>query len=178
MEGRPRLWVWLCGGGTPEGVRVAVVEGDAAVAEFDGGRHCLVVKQHVVSIGRDKRGAQLVTIEADGRSMFRSPGTVNGAVMQFAVNTGATFVAPGRGDAQRAGLDLMRAEPIMRQTANSLIRGWRLSFNPVSLGGVTLWNVEGVVHGSDLPVALLGMSFLNRMEMRRGGSTLQFRQRF
>ena len=163
---------------TPEGVRVIAVDGEVVVAEFDGGRHRLVVGQHAVSVGRDKGGAQSVTIEADGRGMFRSQGKVNGAVMQFVVDTGATFVALGRSDAQRAGLDLTRAEPIALQTANGVARGWRLPLDSVSVGGVTLRNVEGVVHGTDLPVVLLGMSFLNRMEIRREGSTLQLRQRF
>lgn len=175
-RGAPRAVA--AGGVTPEGVRVVAVEGEVVVAEFDGGRHRLVVGQHAVSVGRDKGGAQLVSIEADGRGMFRSPGKVNGVVMQFVVDTGATFVALGRGDAQRAGLDLTRAEPIMLQTANGVARGWKQPLDAVSVGGVTLRNVEGVVHGTDLPVALLGMSFLNRMEMRRDGSTLQLRQRF
>ena len=166
------------GSATPEGVRVVAVDGESAVADFDGQRHRLFVGQHAVSVGRDKGGAPQVTIEADGRGMFRSVGKINGATMQFVVDTGATFVALGRSDAQRVGLDLTRAEPIMLQTANGVARGWKLPFDSVSVGGITLRNVEGVVHASDLPVALLGMSFLNRMEMRREGSTMQLRQRF
>lgn len=174
--GAPRAVV--SGATTPEGVRVVAVEGDSAVADFDGQRHRLFVGQHAVSVGRDKAGAPHVMIEADGRGMFRSAGKINGATMQFVVDTGATFVALGRSDAQRVGLDLSRAEPIMLQTANGVARGWKLPFDSVSVGGITLRNVEGVVHASDLPVALLGMSFLNRMEMRREGSTMQLRQRF
>lgn len=166
------------GSATPEGVRVVSVDAESAVADFDGQRHRLFVGQQTVSIGRDKGGSPQVTIEADGRGMFRSGGKVNGVAMQFVVDTGATFVALGRGDAQRAGLDLTRAEPITLQTANGVARGWKLPLDSVSVGGVTLRNVEGVVHAADLPVALLGMSFLNRMEMRREGSTMQLRQRF
>lgn len=166
------------GSATPEGVRVVSVDAEGAVADFDGRRHRLFVGQQAVSVDRDKGGARQVTIEADGRGMFRSVGKVNGATMQFVVDTGATFVALGRGDAQRVGLDLTRAEPIMLQTANGVARAWKLPLDSVSVGGVTLRNVEGVVHASDLPVALLGMSFLNRMEMRREGSTMQLRQRF
>ena len=166
------------GSATPEGVRVVSVDAESAVADFDGQRHRLFVGQQTVSIGRDKGSAPQVTIEADGRGMFRSGGKVNGVTMQFVVDTGATFVALGRGDAQRVGLDLTRAEPIVLQTANGVARGWKLPLDSVSVGGVTLRNVEGVVHAADLPVALLGMSFLNRMEMRREGSTMQLRQRF
>jgi aspartyl protease family protein len=38
--------------------------------------------------------------------------------------------------------------------------------------------VEASVHEHDMPVALLGMSFLNRMEMRRDGATLTLIQRY
>lgn len=163
---------------TPEGVRVVSVDAESAIADFDGQRHRLFVGQHAVSVGRDKGSAPLVMLEADGRGMFRSSGRINGASVQFVVDTGATFVALGRSDAQRLGLDLTRAEPIAMQTANGVARGWKLPLDSVSIGGITLRNVEGVVHSSDLPVALLGMSFLNRMEMRREGSTMQLRQRF
>ncbi|MDD3325459.1 MAG: TIGR02281 family clan AA aspartic protease [Zoogloea sp.] len=163
---------------TPEGVRVVSVDAESAIADFDGQRHRLFVGQHAVSVGRDKGSAPLVMLEADGRGMFRSSGRINGASVQFVVDTGATFVALGRSDAQRLGLDLTRAEPIAMQTANGVARGWKLPLDSVSIGGITLRNVEGVVHSSDLPVALLGMSFLNRMEMRREGSTMQLLQRF
>lgn len=163
---------------TPEGVRIVSVDAESVIADFDGQRHRLFVGQHAVSVGRDKESAPLVMLEADGRGMFRSSGKINGASVQFVVDTGATFVALGRSDAQRLGLDLTRAEPIALQTANGVARGWKLPFDSVSIGGITLRNVEGVVHAYDLPVALLGMSFLNRMEMRREGSTMQLRQRF
>ncbi|MBL8433374.1 MAG: TIGR02281 family clan AA aspartic protease [Zoogloea sp.] len=154
------------------------VDAESAIADFDGQRHRLFVGQHAVSVGRDKGSVSQVVLEADGRGMFRSSGKINGASIQFVVDTGATFVALGRSDAQRLGLDLTRAEPIAMQTANGVARGWKLPFDSVSIGSITLRNVEGVVHASDLPVALLGMSFLNRMEMRREGSTMQLRQRF
>ncbi|MBS1173727.1 MAG: hypothetical protein H6R12_2557, partial [Proteobacteria bacterium] len=34
------------------------------------------------------------------------------------------------------------------------------------------------VHAQDLPLGLLGMSFLNRMEMKRDGDTMTLRKRF
>jgi len=40
-------------------------------------------------------------------------------------------------------------------------------------------NVDAsVIEGDKLPIALLGMSFLNRMEMRRDGTTLTLIRRF
>lgn len=66
----------------------------------------------------------------------------------------------------------------MLQTANGLIRAWRVSLDSVRVGEITLRNVDGIVQANDMPIALLGMSFLNRMEMRRDNATLQLRQRY
>lgn len=66
----------------------------------------------------------------------------------------------------------------MMQTANGIVRAWKVRLDTVRVGDVTLRNIEGIVHGNDMPIALLGMSFLNRMEMRRDGTILQLRQRY
>lgn len=164
---------------TREGVRVLSVDGDSATVEIDGLRQRVVVGQHPVSVqGAQGRGAATVTIEADRRGMFHTDGSINGAPVHFLVDTGATLVALGRSDAQRAGLDITKGEPIRIHTANGLTQGWRLALNSVKVGGITLNNVDGVVHSSELPAVLLGASFLNRMEMRRDGTALQLRQRF
>ena len=48
-----------------------------------------------------------------------------------------------------------------------------------TVGGVTLFNVEASIHTSrGLDVALLGMSFLNRTEIRREGATLTLTKRY
>ena len=39
-------------------------------------------------------------------------------------------------------------------------------------------NVDALVHQHDLPVTLLGMSFLNRMEMQRNGDTMTLTKRY
>ena len=39
-------------------------------------------------------------------------------------------------------------------------------------------NVDALIHQTEMPIALLGMSFLNRMEMLRDGSTMTLKKRF
>ena len=166
---------------TQEGVRIVAVEGDAATVDFDGRRHRLLVGEHAVNItGRAgaTASAPAVTIQPDGRGQYRSTGAVNGASMLFIIDTGATFVSLGRNDALKAGVDFTKGEPALMQTANGVARAWRVSLDTVRIGDVTLRNVDGVVHANDMPVALLGMSFLNRMEMRRDGSSLLLKQRY
>ena len=49
----------------------------------------------------------------------------------------------------------------------------------VSVGDLTLYGVEAVVmEGDGLSLPLLGMSFLNRMDMKREGGVLTLIKRF
>ena len=49
----------------------------------------------------------------------------------------------------------------------------------LGVGAVTLYNVEATVHPMPgMDVGLLGMSFLNRMEMRREGESLTLTKRY
>ena len=48
----------------------------------------------------------------------------------------------------------------------------------MTLGGIELTGVEASVIEQGLDIALLGMSFLNRVEMKRDGQTMTLIQRF
>jgi aspartyl protease family protein len=49
----------------------------------------------------------------------------------------------------------------------------------VRVGDVAVHNVDAVImEGDNLPIALLGMSFLNRMDIRREGSIMTQTQRY
>ena len=64
-------------------------------------------------------------------------------------------------------------------TANGAAVGYRITLDSVRIGDISLNGVEAVVmEGNALPVALLGMTFLNRMEMRRDGQTMTLTKRF
>lgn len=167
------------GSTTAEGVRVIAVDGQGATLEFDGRRHRLVVGEHAVSVATPAgAGSPSIVIHGDSRGHFNVVGAVNGVEVRFLVDTGATSVALGRSDALRAGIEFTKGDPLTMQTANGLVRGWLVSLDRVSAGSVTLRNVPGVVVNAEMPYVLLGMSFLNRMDMRREGTALYLRQRY
>jgi len=167
------------GSTTAEGVRVLAVDGQGATVEFDGRRHRLVVGEHAVSVATPAgAGAPSLVIQGDSRGHFNVAGAVNGVEVRFLVDTGATSVALGRSDALRAGIEFVKGEPLTMQTANGLVRGWVVSLDKVRAGSLTLRNVPGVVIDGEMPYVLLGMSFLNRMDMRREGTALHLRQRY
>lgn len=165
-------------GETAAGVRLLAVDGGVATLEFDGRRHRLAVGEQAVAAASGDVRASAVTLTADGRGHFVTAGSVNGSSVRFVVDTGATLVSLGAGDAVRAGLDYRKGEPGMAMTANGATQIWRVKLATVKIGDITLHDVDGAVHGHDMPVALLGMSFLGRMEMKRDGDTMTLRRRF
>ena len=48
----------------------------------------------------------------------------------------------------------------------------------VRVGGIELQNIEAIVIEQGLPVALLGNSFLNRVDMRREGEAMTLTRRY
>jgi aspartyl protease family protein len=57
-------------------------------------------------------------------------------------------------------------------------RVYRVKLDTVKLGDITLNNVDALVHETEMPFVLLGMSFLNRVEMNRTGTDLTLTKRY
>ena len=119
-----------------------------------------------------------VTLRADASGHFVASGAVNGTSVRFVVDTGATFTAIDRANAERIGIDYQRGTPVQSMTVNGVVRGWRVTLDSVQIGGTTERDVDAIVVDNDyLPFGLLGMSYLNRFDMQRNGSTLVLRRR-
>jgi len=65
-----------------------------------------------------------------------------------------------------------------RVPAGGVVPVYRLVFDTVKVGGIELHAVEGVVIERGLDIALLGMSFLSRVEMKNEGQTMTLLRRF
>ena len=81
-------------------------------------------------------------------------------------------------EATRLGIDYRKGARGISQTAGGPVSVWRVSLDTVRLGDIELAGVEGVVIEKGLDIALLGMSFLNRVEMRHDGHTMVLLRRF
>lgn len=172
-----RLHTLRVGQATPDGIRLVSVDADSAVVEIGGARQTLRLGERVVSTVSEGT-AQRVMIEGDGQGHFVVQGSVNGAAMRFLVDTGATAVSMGAADARRAGIDYRQGRRAQSQTANGVAPIWVVKLNSIRVGGIELSGVDAAVHEGDMPVVLLGMSFLNRMRMSRDGSRLILERRY
>jgi aspartyl protease family protein len=120
-----------------------------------------------------------VTLTADNRGHFITTGAINGVAVRFLVDTGASLVSMSSAEAKRLGINYTVGQKTFSSTANGVVPTYLVKFDEVRVGDVTVNNVDGMVHvGDTLPIVLLGMSFLNRMEMRRDGERMMLMKRF
>ena len=163
---------------TAEGVTLLATTADTATVAIDGKRHQLDVGQHYAAPASASKGLG-VTLGANSQGHFLSMGQVNGRTVQFLVDTGATSVSIPSSLADSSGIDYRKGQRVYTQTANGVATAYRIVFDSVTLGDITIYQVDGIVmEGKGMEVALLGMSFLNRMEMRRDGSQMTLMKRF
>jgi aspartyl protease family protein len=165
-------------GRTWSGVRVIEVDRQHAIVEIDGTRRRLPLGQHHRSGGPAQTDRQNVVLAADPRGHFIIQGSVNGGGVRFLLDTGATVVALPRADAERLGIDYRKGPMGSINTANGPTTAWSIKLDAVKIGAIELHNVDAVVLESGLEMALLGMTFLNRVEMKRDGHTMTLTRRF
>lgn len=108
-------------------------------------------------------------LEREANGHFYVHAKVNGELVRFLVDTGASGVALTEKDARRAGIDFSPAQfEEVAQGAAGPIRGKLVTIKSVEVDGKKVTNVRGaILQGSEL--SLLGQSYLSRIgevEMR------------
>jgi len=174
--GAPRV---LSAGQPPVG-GVSLVSSDRESATFliDGQKKTLKIGQHHGGPAKPP-SAQSATLTANAQGHFMADGQVNGGTVRFLVDTGATQVAISSADASRLGIDYRKGQQALMGTANGTTVAYKVTLNSVRVGDIEVNNIEAaVLEGSQMPFALLGMSFLNRMEMKRDGQVMVLTRRF
>ena len=101
---------------------------------------------------------------ADADGHFYVTALVNGASIRFMIDTGATVVALTPDDARAAGIfmpSLQYTESM--STANGEAHAAQTSLRDIRLDQLFVSDVAAVVMENPMPVSLLGMSFLRRL---------------
>ena len=123
-------------------------------------------------------GAGEITLNRRNDGHFHVSATVNGELVQFLVDTGASFVTLSRDDAERAGLHPDTLSYSQRfNTANGTAFGAAVRIDRLEIGGITVTDVRAAVMERSLGTSLLGMSFLDRLSsFSIEGDTLTLRK--
>ncbi|RMG33777.1 MAG: TIGR02281 family clan AA aspartic protease [Gammaproteobacteria bacterium] len=122
-------------------------------------------------------GPREVVLRRNAQGHYVADGAIDGHRVTFLVDTGATTVAMPEALARRWGLRLQPGG--LSETANGTVQVWRTTLREVRLGAIRLHDVPAVVMPSMGPRSpvLLGMSFLQRLELIQRDGRLLLRQR-
>ncbi len=156
-----------------QNVKLVSANSTSATFEVDGKKQTLGMGQTISTSVGSNGSKPTLKLTAGSGGHFNSGGSINGRQINFMVDTGATTVAISTRTAQAMGIDLSKATLGASGTAAGVVRSYRVMFNNVKVGDIALNFVEGtVLDGMPDDYALLGNSFLSRLEMKREGSVL------
>jgi len=163
---------------SPEGVRLISANPREAVIEIDGQRR-LVKPGGAIQSSYTQRTVREVQISRNNQGAYTAHGSINGRAVSFLVDTGASSVAMSAKTARRLGIPYrLHGRPAQIHTASGRVGGYQIDLDKVQLGELMLRDVEGVVIEANAPAqVLLGMSFLNRLDMSNRGNIMVLRSR-
>jgi len=118
-----------------------------------------------VTTNQSSSAASTIAIRKSPDGHFRANAKVNNTHVRFLVDTGASIIALTLNDAKRVGIDVNGLSYIAKMnTASGITYGAPIVLEKVSVGQITLRNVQAVVLKDGLDNSLLGMSFLGRLQ--------------
>jgi aspartyl protease family protein len=120
-------------------------------------------------------GSKEVILRASRHGHFITRGAINNQRVLFLLDSGASFVAIPQNVAQRIGLE--KGAPMTVTTANGRITIFDTRLDSISIGDITLYDVQAGINpymqGEEI---LLGMSFLRELSITQENDTLTIRQ--
>lgn len=171
-------------GQTKSGVKLISANSNAATFVIEGKRQVLKMGQ-AASVGGGSSTSSgggvnsPVHLYADSRGHFYGKLNINGASLKYLVDTGATGVSLNSGDAKYAKIDYEKGKKAFSNTANGRVKVYLVTLNTLKIGTIVLNNVKAVIHEGGSPSnVLLGMSALNRLDMKRENSRLTLTKKY
>ena len=161
-----------------EGVTLLSTASNNALFYIEGKRTTLDLGEHFAAPGSGGNAGNILKLSADTVGHFWTIGQINGRSVRFLIDTGATSVALPASSARNMGIDFTKGQRGFSKTAGGVVPVWRVSLDAVTIGEMTLYGIEANVFESGLDVALLGMSFLNRLDMKRDSTQMTLTKRF
>ncbi|AGA33892.1 aspartyl protease-like protein [Thioalkalivibrio nitratireducens DSM 14787] len=163
----------------PDGLRLLRATSESALVEYQGREQRLGLERGRFAGAYESRSLPELRLLPNSQfGGYRVNGTINGQPVGFVVDTGATLITLSQHDAERLRLSLSGGNPVPVETASGRVMGQRVVLERVQIGGLEERDVGAVVLPGDRPAtALLGMSFLSRLDIRNEGPTLVLQAR-
>jgi aspartyl protease family protein len=177
IDGKTR--VLKAGKPSPEGVVLISADSREAVIEVNGERRSYALDSRIGGNLSTPQKTE-VRISRDAGGNYTTVGSINGRTVDMLVDTGASSIALSEVEAKRLGIPYwLTGEKAGVRTASGFARGYLVTLDEVRVGSISLQQVRAVVVQGNNPVrVLLGMSFLNRVEMENVGNVMVLRSKF
>jgi aspartyl protease family protein len=155
-----------------EGVELISANATKAVVRVEGESRTLYLSERIGSKFEIAEKGR-VFIPMNPNRQYFAHGSVNGRSVRFLVDTGANTVALNATMARSLGISLADGVKINATTASSNETVTRVLIREISVGEIKRNNVEAVVlSGTHPPEILLGMSFLEYVEISKNNDMM------
>ncbi len=176
VDGRQQLL--RAGQSDRSGIKLLAADPRRAVLLVEGRRLELGLSEQVAGNYKEADQAE-VSIPRNRNLEYQTTISINGRSTVALVDTGANFVAMSASHAGALGVDYRDGQPTQVNTAGGMAAGYVVTLGSVSVGGITAHSVPAVVIEGAFPhKPLLGMTFLDHVDMQEKDNILILRQRY
>lgn len=178
VEVNQKQHILTVGKTTPEGVKLISATSRNAVLEVNGEQKEYVLGNHISTNFTPPPAQPEVTIWPTN-GMYLTTGSINGYTVDFVVDTGASTIALNAETAHRLNIDFLNAPQLQVKTASKIELAHQVTLDKVQIGDITLHNVIAIViDGQEPSIALLGMTFLSKLDMTHANNKLLLKKKF
>jgi aspartyl protease family protein len=166
------------GGKRQHNLRLLAANSEKAVFDVEGRRVEMALSQsNGIRTDLPVSGGHQAQLISNG-GLYSVTGSIDGQLVDFVVDTGASYVTMSADQARRLRLDFSQARKVMMNTANGKTTAHVFKVKSIRVGSIELHNVEAaVMQNISNAKILLGMSFLNQVEMKHGPGLMVLKSR-
>jgi len=128
--------------------------------------------------GAENHTTSIVTLHADEKGHFFGNLNINGVLLKYIVDSGASNVTLNSDDARRANIDYTKGRVVGLITPAGEVKAFSLKLNGVMIGQTVIDDVEAtIVEGHAPPYVLLGISAQRKLDVKRDNAVMTLGER-
>lgn len=153
-----------------DGITLVEANSKQAVIKINGETQTLKLGSGTTEFKNENKG-EVISKNAVG--MFFTQTSINGNTpVNAVIDTGAVAVAISKKMADEMHLDYSSGQQFSIDTANGKVNTHYINLASVKVGKIELKNVQALVSDGEIPVVLLGMTFLNRLQVFNNSNSM------
>ena len=161
-----------------QGVQLLEADSKKARIRYNGREQILTVSEHISTVYQEPT-RRTVSILTNRNRQYVTMASINGRPTEVLVDTGANVMAMNSATAAALGLEYRNGIPQSVRTASGQVMAYPILLDSVVLGGIRVNHVQATVLEGDFPdTVLLGMSYLEHVDMSEKGGVLMLLQRY